>query len=135
MLQGNFIGVAILFLVLAVPGIAQEYSAPTVVGTAYDRSSGHFLYTERHFCSAEGLSCQIEYRDSLGAIIARKKLDYTLSLVSPALVMNDYRQDLEFSVPASESEEMVIDSGFDNYIRRRWDELLSGNDVVETGPT
>ena len=129
MLRHNRFAATIIAMVFTLPGIAEEYSAPNVVGTAYDRNSGNFLYTERHFCSADSLSCKVEYRDSFGAMIAEKKLDYSLSLIGPALVINDYRLALELSVPASEREDMVIDAGFDNFVRSKWDELISGNDV------
>ena len=129
MLRHNCLAAIIIAMVFSLPGIAEEYSAPNVVGTAYDRTSGIFLYTERHFCSADRLSCKVEYRDSFGAMIAEKKLDYRLSLIGPALEIKDYRQALELSVPASEREELVIDAGFDNFVRSRWDELISGNSV------
>lgn len=129
MLKISRLAAVLLAAAFALPAAADQFPIPTVVGTAYDRSSGYLLYTERHFCSAEGLLCNVEYRDSFGAMIAEKKLDYSLSLIGPALVMNDYRQDLAFTVPGSEQGDMVVDAGFDNYVRHRWDELLTGNAV------
>ena len=119
----------VVALLTLAPALAQDYRAPLVVGTAYDSNSGSLLYTERHFCSDDKTSCNIEYSDALGTVIAEKKLDYSLSLISPALTMLDYRQDLEINVLAGASEGMVVDAGFDNYVRSKWDELLSGRDV------
>ncbi|MEH6592581.1 MAG: hypothetical protein V7746_20105 [Halioglobus sp.] len=123
------IGATLLAMAFSSMGLADDNPVPTVIGTAYDQQSGHFLYIEQHFCSADSHLCTVEYRDSFGAIIAQKRLDYSQSLISPGLVMNDYRQDIEVTVPAGNRNDTVVDAGFDNYVRSKWDELFSGDAV------
>lgn len=113
--------------VAALPAPAQE-GEPDVVGTAYDTSGQQLLYRELHFCSDGQLQCKVDYRDPTGAGIAFKELDYSPGPHQPALVMRDLRNDLEHVVAAS-GDELVVDAGFDNYVRSRWDDLSAGEAV------
>ncbi|MEH6582082.1 MAG: hypothetical protein V7754_09115 [Halioglobus sp.] len=124
----KYIG-ALLAMAFSSMGLTDSNPAPTVIGTAYDQENGRFLYTEQHFCSPDSRLCTVEYRDSFGVIIAQKWLDYSDSLISPSLVMNDYRQNSEVSVSSGDADDTVVDAGFDNYVRSIWDELFSGEAV------
>jgi hypothetical protein len=105
---------------------AEQLPPPDVVGNAYDRDTGYFVYSEHHFCEEDQLLCTVQYRDSLGVIFAEKNLDYRKNLMSPLLVMTDYRSGVESRVPASEQENLVVDAGFDNFVRSIWDTLEAG---------
>lgn len=108
---------------------AESFAAPTVLGSAYDQQGGHLLYTERHFCTEHYLQCEVEYRDSSGVLIAKKTLDYSGSQFSPELTMIDYRSNSTVSVPTSGQEGVVVDAGFDNFVRSIWDKLDGGDSV------
>jgi len=86
-------------------------------------------YTEQHLCDPARSLCTVVYRDASGALLARKELDFSGSSISPALLMTNYRTNTEVRVPAEESEEIVVDAGFDNFIRKHWDVLEAGNTV------
>ncbi|MCB1844242.1 MAG: hypothetical protein KDI09_14875 [Halioglobus sp.] len=101
---------------------------PDVIGSAYDESGQELLYRELHFCSDSQLQCSVDYRDPAGTGIAFKELDYSPGPHQPALVMRDLRNELEHVVSAS-GNEVVVDAGFDNYVRSRWDELSAGEPV------
>tara|TARA_B100001540_G_scaffold313609_1_gene336871 strand:- start:668 stop:1387 length:720 start_codon:yes stop_codon:yes gene_type:complete len=100
------------------------------VGRAYDRDSGELLYSEFYACDDDGLRCVVDYRDAGGEAIAFKTLDYSASLHAPALEMRDLRADRQYSLPAPQRGDLVVDAGFDNYVRSRWDELSRGDTVV-----
>lgn len=121
---------SLVFLLVFSPAVLSDSAdIPTVVGTAYDRDSGRLLYTERHFCSDEGRICTVQYRDNSGGMIAQKTLDYRAGRFSPAMTMTDYRLGIELSLPTSEQENIVVDAGFDNYVRSVWEQLARGESV------
>lgn len=123
------------FLLLVLLGIfsplvlADTLALPTVIGSAYDRETGHLLYVEHHFCPESRQSCMVQYRDSYGELIAQKKLDYSLNPYAPKLTLTDYRRDYQVQVAQSGSENLVVDAGFDNYVRSIWEELDTGKPV------
>lgn len=100
-----------------------------IVGEAFDARTGELLYREIHDCSEDGTSCVVDYRDVAGQAIAFKQLDYSGSPYGPGLVMRDLRGETEHVVPVADSRELVVDAGFDNFVRSRWDELASGETV------
>jgi len=102
---------------------------PTVVGTAYDRDGGYILYTEHHFCGDEGRFCTVQYRDTAGDMIAQKTVEYPGSPFGPALTMTDYRLGTTLSVPATDEDNIIIDAGFDNYVRSIWEQVDNGESV------
>jgi hypothetical protein len=106
---------------------AQQLAQPSVVGNAYDKSTGYFLYSENHFCEEDRLQCTVKYLDSYGLMFAMKQLDYRESSLSPSLVMTDYRLDVETRVPATEQNGLVVDAGFDNFVRSIWEVLDAGD--------
>jgi len=108
---------------------AEQLQPASAVGTAYDRDSGSFLYSEHHFCLEEDMQCTVQYRNRFGIVFAKKELDYSKSSVSPSLVMTDYHSGLKLRVPASQQENLVVDAGFDNFVRRIWDNLDAGENT------
>ena len=108
---------------------AQSWTTPLVLGKAFEKNTGAFLYSEQHFCSEQRLRCTVEYSNAAGKVFAQKLLDFRLSMVGPSLVMSDYRNQKEISIPASQNDNLVIDAGFDNFVRRSWDELNDGKKI------
>lgn len=102
---------------------------PDVIGKAYNQASGKLVYSEYHFCSADDRRCEIHYQDNLGEVFARKDLDYSGSELSPGLRMRDFRHDLDLQLDQQSDPDLVVDAGFDNYVRLRWNQLLQGEEV------
>ncbi len=123
----------LLFLLMACCGglYASEMPPrePDVIGQAFSPESGELLYSEHHFCNNSNQQCEVLYLDTLGEVFARKELDYSLSEKSPGLRLRDFRTDVDLQLEPSGDPELVVDAGFDNYVRLRWDELLEGDDV------
>jgi hypothetical protein len=108
---------------------AESWATHLVLGKAYERNTGTFLYSEHHSCSEQRLLCTVEYSDGAGEVFAKKLLDFRQSLVGPSLVMSDYRNQSEISIPASQNNSLVIDAGFDNFVRSIWEELNEGQQI------
>jgi hypothetical protein len=101
----------------------------TVIGSAYDLSSGNLVYREHHFCDVASIQCSVNYRDAAGELIAQKLLDYSSGPHSPSLVMKDFRQGEGSSQTLTGNSDWVVDAGFDNYVRSKWDTLDAGDPV------
>ncbi len=102
---------------------------PDVVGSAYNESGEELLYRELHFCQEGAATCTVDYRDASGDTIARKELDYSPGPHRPSLVMRDLRNSSEYVVESTAVDATVVDAGFDNYVRSRWDALTEGEAV------
>jgi hypothetical protein len=100
-----------------------------ILGSAYDLSGGEFLYSEHHRCTRDNLHCSVDYRDGVGDLIAQKKLDFSDSPHGPALLMQDYRRAVEFELSSDNRDDLVIDAGFDNFLRSKWSALEGGETV------
>lgn len=119
------------FFALILVGAAQASPSPFVEGAAYDKDSGELLYREHHLCARDLKQCTVRYKDTDGALIARKELDYRHAVTAPALVLNDYRHDRVIRIPfTDDSGDLVVDAGFDNFVRAQWDTLASGELVT-----
>ena len=101
-----------------------------VVGNASDPASGELLYREYHYCSRDGQRCVVEYREGDSELIALKHLDYTGNPIGPALSVRDFRRDTRHSIDYPAREDLVVDAGFDNFVRSRWQSLVDGEEVV-----
>ncbi|NND69060.1 MAG: hypothetical protein HKN19_15830 [Halioglobus sp.] len=117
-------------LALAPAAQAEPRLQLLTVGTAVSVESGQEVYSEWHYCQEDRRRCEVEYRDPAGKLIAHKSLDYRENLKGPALYMRDLRAGLEHRLGVETNDDVVVDAGFDNYVRLRWDDLLAGNDVV-----
>lgn len=100
-----------------------------ILGNAYDQVGGEFLYSEHHYCTEDALQCAVDYRDIFGELIAQKKLDFSVSPFRPALVMQDYRREVELEIDFSDRKDLVVDAGFDNFMRSSWNALDRGESV------
>lgn len=141
---------ALLMLTLAAPlgasGIAGE-----PVGQAYDLENGELLYRETHCLNADGSEREVLYHDADGKLIARKLVDYSSGVTTPSFVQHNHysSQSIEVGIEQDgvrmavfdrdsgittrsavaqpqESLPVVIDAGFDGFVRQHWDTLVSG---------
>lgn len=114
----------------AVEPSANRAPPADIVGEAQDRRSGELLYREYYTCTDEGLRCSVEYRDAAGERIAFKTLDYTVARHAPLVVFEDFRHDRQVQLQLAPADDLVVDAGFDNYVRSRWAELSAGQTVT-----
>lgn len=147
-------------LVLALAGLAASTSdAPAGLletrGDAVDIASGTPLYTEQHLVRYEhGVAREriVLYRCPDGRAFGRKTLDYGDTPATPAFRMEDAhvgyvegarRADEGFvaffgfaadGAPAetaiARAPSLVVDAGFDEFIRSRWDALQAGDTLA-----
>lgn len=122
-----------------------------VVGEASVLKSGESIYKEFHCGAANELATDVFYQSSDGKLIAHKTLDYQPGNTTPSFAQT-YEQNQEkvnvtfdnktlvMSMTAGDGKEgsrqyqvsalgkipIVIDAGFDVFIRDNWDALLSG---------
>ncbi len=125
---------------------------PWIKGNAYEASSKQKLYTELHYrASPEAtVSARVEYVDQSQELIVAKTLEYSDSLATPAIEQIDYRNATKIftrntnagvevgyqrqgeplrSSEIQRSERLVIDAGFDAYVREHWEALQAGRTV------
>jgi hypothetical protein len=134
----------IVLLMLSANGFCAENWS--VVGDAYDRDDRQLLYREYHYYSDDGLDHRVEYKDPQGKLLAEKAVDYRSGPMTPSFKQQSwlYPETLAVSLQArqlliqyksgdSESTQavkrqqpLVVDAGFDNYIREHWGQLLTG---------
>ena len=118
---------SLVLLLVAPPALALERLF--VVGEARSMKDGELRYREYHHCSEDRSNCEVLYKDTEGALFARKRIDYSQSMSSPSLVVEDLREGRTVRINGGGDEELVVDAGFDNYVRQRWSELSSGETV------
>lgn len=117
------VGVALLLL------SAVSAQAESVVGEAYADDDGALRYREVHTCSVDGEECLVEYRYPGGDLFARKRVDYRKSMQSPSLHIEDLRVGETLQIDGDFYSDVVVDAGFDHYVRLRWDALAGGETV------
>lgn len=119
---------------LASVGLALLLSAVSaqsenVIGEAYADDDGTLRYREVHTCSVNGEECLVEYRYPGGDLFARKRVDYRKSMQSPSLHIEDLRVGETLQIDGDFYSDVVVDAGFDHYVRLRWDALAGGETV------
>jgi len=135
---------------LAGPLAANDNIGETV-GKAYDLKSGELLYRETHCVSADGFDREVIYQDAGGKLIARKVLDYSSGWITPSFVQYNHYSNESIEVGLDQgavsmavvdlddrsaskravaqpgaASPVVIDAGFDGFVRQHWDELVAG---------
>lgn len=150
--QGSALVASGIFLLLAGP-VAAAATIGETVGQAYDLESGELLYSETHCVSSDGLGREVSYQDTGGKLIASKVLDYSSGPYTPSFVQQNHYSNQSITVgledqgavsmsvidredrsaskrvleqPAADLP-VVIDAGFDVFVRQHWDELVAGN--------
>jgi hypothetical protein len=139
-----------LVILAAMQSAVANQSPGRVIGEAFGLKSDDYLYSETH-CSLDDLASEVIYRRHDGTPIAYKTLDYKSGQTTPSFVQHNIhekekisvsfdQQAVSMSVTVSGSREsenrlpvtdiagtpVVIDAGFDSFIRDNWDQLVSG---------
>lgn len=135
-------------LLACLPGVAAA-SLSFQEGVARNPDSGAVLYREQHWLRSDGvrpIERLVLYRCPDGRAFGRKQVDYRHSAAAPAFHFDDVRSGYTegmrddagpsvFFRPARGASEqsaavaaprLVVDAGFDEFIRSRWQALLSG---------
>lgn len=124
-------------------------------GEARDLDTGTLLYREHHLVRQDGALPRervVLYRCVDDALFARKRVDYSNASASPAFAMEDgrfgYREGVRLTDAslityvrrdaASDEEQtalastkrLVIDAGFDEFVRAHWNELQRGDTLT-----
>lgn len=130
-LMTRYARVAVLLAIFCALSVQAETTAGDlyVVGQAYDQTSGSIAYREFHFCSADALRCSIEYKNPEGKLIARKDLDYRHDLHAPEINIHDVLLAQRQTIAAQREDGLVVDAGFDNFVRSNWDKLVTGEAI------
>lgn len=151
--QSNYCWQSLLVLMLLAIAshVAASDSSAQVIGEAHDMQSDELLYREVYCARDNSDKVEVIYRNTDGGVIARKLLDYNSGSVSPSFVQQNFYSseiievelvagkvtmsvlDAETAMPkkvesaeANEKLPLVIDAGFDEFIRENWDSLVSG---------
>jgi hypothetical protein len=139
-----------MLLVLLLAATTVQARGYVVVGDAYSMASGELLYREYHHYSDDGLQHRVSYVDANGRPLAEKALTYhkgpavpefsQRNLLSGSKVQVQWRgEQLAMAYgEAAELEEallkprqpLVIDAGFDAFIRQQWQRLAQGDEVA-----
>ncbi|WOG25938.1 hypothetical protein [Endozoicomonas sp. 8E] len=124
---------------------------PAIIGYAYHLGTQQLAYTEEHRFP-DSLSHHVVYKETDGSIFANKTIDYSDSFIAPDIIQTNqrngeliktefvdgavkvsYRASFGADTQLSDitlSPDLVIDAGFDHYIRLNWDELLAEKETV-----
>jgi len=151
MMQKYLLGLIALVVLPAMSGAAANQSIKHVVGDAFGLKSNDLIYRETHCGTQDELASEVFYQLRDGTLIAHKELDYKSGLMSPSFVQHNIQSkekikvsfDQEavsmsvtdydnqgsnntFPVTDTVSKPIVIDAGFDGFIRDNWDQLVAG---------
>lgn len=135
-----------------VPGAHAVETSGRAIGEARDLKSDEFLYREIYCANGNPDEMEVIYRNEAGRLLARKLLDYSSGPTTPSFVQQNFYSsevievdlkagsvtmsvlDAVNAAPKKSSSTqtdgtlpIVIDAGFDEYIRRNWDSLLAGD--------
>ncbi len=135
----------------ALPGIGFAGVVGETVGEAYNLDGNELLYSETHCVNPERDSRLVIYRDDRERLIARKHVDYRSGRTTPSFVQHNLYSsqtikvmldaglltmkvlDADLGEPIKVKSTaptgvlpVVIDAGFDEFVRAHWDELVDG---------
>lgn len=130
---------------------AMDKVNPLVVGSAYDVNTGALLYTETH--ETRSLKEHIvTYREVSGEVFATKAIQYSHSFLVPNFYQMNKRNGEVIDVKAEANDlllvnyqasenskvkskqikmnnRLIVDAGFDNFVRNYWNNLAKGDDL------
>ena len=143
MIKRLFIAYAVFFSSLS---MAEEL--PDVIGEVYSLDGKQALYTEQHYYSDDGERHRVVYLSLDGQAFAHKEVDYRSGKLTPVFRQEDTRtsevievkwegEQLSISYLSDDNSAqqqkvikakspLVIDAGFDNFIRENWALLSRG---------
>ena len=144
----------LLLFVLSAP-LAAAVNIGQTIGSAYDLESDELLYRETHCVSEDDLAREVIYQDVKGKLIARKNLDYSSGATTPSFVQQNFYSgelievaldqgivsmavvDADSGKALKSAEEqpnqkvpVVIDAGFDAFVRQNWDIMVAGESLT-----
>ena len=128
------------------------HGSPWITGNAYDADSGRLLYQEQHYLSTDNptVSARVEYINSAEEVMVLKTLDFSRSLYTPIIEQRDLRRSTNIFTRYTPSgievgyrnddkplrwnslalnDRLIIDAGFDPYVRRHWNALQAGDAI------
>lgn len=148
----------LILMSTAATALGSEPAQPWAIGTAWSTDQSEVLYREIHFADDPGhdRTTRVEYRRADDEVFAAKEIDYSVSATAPAISQIDYRNDariitrhpnsspgpvVELEVRPHDSDEirrdnfdyrdgLIIDAGFDPFVRENWDRLANGRRVT-----
>jgi hypothetical protein len=154
MLRSANSGVRLFLLLALLAQILPAHASTAIVqtlGEAFDLDSDELLYRETHCVSSDALTRTVIYRDEEGQLIAYKVLSYDTGPMTPSFVQHNLRSNDSVAVVLQRNEivmtatsdgargeartvsvvpganvPIVIDAGFDEFVRDNWDSLLTG---------
>lgn len=151
MMQKHLFGLIALVALPAMSGAAANQSTKNFVGDAFALKSNDLVYRETHCGTQDELVSEVFYQLGDGTLIAHKSLDYQSGHMTPSFVQHNIQskekievsfdqQAISMSVKEQDnqasrstyrvidtaSKPIVIDAGFDGFIRGNWDKLVSG---------
>jgi hypothetical protein len=143
-----------LIVLVALPAMSAAAANPSkayAIGDAFGLKSNDLVYREIHCGTRDELASEVFYRHRDGTLIAYKELDYRSGHTTPSFVQHNFQagekiqvsfdqETVSMSVTDYEKREskntypvadisgkpIVIDAGFDGFIRDNWDKLVSG---------
>ncbi len=143
----------LILFALANPSGAAGKTSQTI-GMAYDLQSDELMYRETHCLSTDGSEREVTYQDAKDNLIAHKRVDYRSGSTTPSFVQHNYysQESIEVSLQQgsvrmsvidsdtrvvsksalaepSANLPVVIDAGFDEFVRQQWDRLLAGESL------
>ena len=148
-LAKRFLLVAV-FALLASSFSAADGSFSQLVGSAYSLETGALLYRETHQAVSKD-TYKVEYSEPNGRIFANKTIDFSQSRITPSFSQVNKRNGEKISVTQSGDQlqvsyqentdaqvekdsvklapGMVVDAGFDGFVKQYWDTLISGKEM------
>lgn len=145
-------GVALSIVLLMIrPAPVYAIQQLTVVGEAYHLADGSLAYRELHYESLDGMDRTVVYEDHEQQAIAKKSIDYRPGKLTPAFSQRNWLYPetidvlwqesglrIQYSVEDSKPKDkqikvktpLVIDAGFDHFIRDSWT-VLMGQQAVD----
>lgn len=128
-------------------GLLLANAPSSAIGQAFSLETGDLVYTEKHI-KLDRAQHQVMYSEPDGTEFARKQIDFSRSLIRPSFQQLNDRNGEAIEVKqvgetflvkyrkqnGSEAKEdtiadkpnMVIDAGFDAFVRQYWQPLISG---------
>ena len=147
----NRLGAGLALFLLAGFADAADRSTQTTA-EAFDLESGELLYREVHCVNADVSEREVFYQGKDGELLARKLVDYRPGTTTPSFEQQNFyssetiRVGLEqgkvkmeivdtasleprsaVAVQPGAGLPVVIDAGFDAFVREHWDELVAGD--------
>jgi hypothetical protein len=146
-MRAGWLGLGLLWCAAAAADISYE-------GEARDPANGQLLYQEQHLLRGDDAGPDerlVLYRCASGALFARKRVVYGAQRAAPEFLLEDgrfgYREGVrrergallafargdadsaERSAEIAHSAQLVIDAGFDEFVRAQWDDLMRGRTI------